>query len=203
MQATLSTARTEMLSLVSLAIVAFVVTNLDDLVVLTAFSGHEQYRFREVLLGQYLGFGLLVAVSLVGGVGAATLFGDEVRLLGVLPVVVGVGWYARARRQTAGESRDQLVDGSNSVARIGLVAGVGLTDGADNVAVYVPLFAILEPGETVVVVGTFLIAAGGWVVFARWLSNRPLLSERLEAYGDVVVPVVLIGLGLVILMAVV
>ncbi|TYL36185.1 cadmium transporter [Natronococcus pandeyae] len=193
-----------MLSLVSIAVIAFIVTNLDDLVVLTAFCGHERYRLREILLGQYLGFGLLVAVSLVGGVGVARLFTEYVRWLGILPIFVGVVWYLRIRGQAErGASSQQVVVGSTSRSRAMVVAGIGFADGGDNIAVYIPLFAAFELDETMLVAGIFLTAAGLWVLFARWLASYPLLAAHLDEYGDLVLPIVLVGLGVVILAGVV
>lgn len=189
-----------MFSLVSIAVIVFLVTNLDDLIVLIAFCGHERYRLREIILGQYLGFGLLVVVSLVGGVGASRFFAEHVRWLGVFPIAVSVFWFLRTRDRSGSDaSRRRLGGESNARSRTGLVAGVGLADGADNIAVYVPLFAVLELMDTVIVIGTFLIAAGTWVLFARWLASRPLLADRLDTYGDVVLPIVLMGLGVLIL----
>jgi cadmium resistance protein CadD (predicted permease) len=193
-----------MLSLVSIAVIAFIVTNLDDLVVLTAFCGHERYRLREILLGQYLGFGLLVAVSLVGGVGVARFFTEYVRWLGILPIFVGVVWYLRIPdRAERGASSQQVVVGSTARSRAMVVAGIGFADGGDNIAVYIPLFAAFELADTMLVAGIFLTAAGLWVLFARWLANHPLLAARLDEYGDLVLSIVLVGLGVVILTGVV
>ncbi|MES3516733.1 MAG: cadmium resistance transporter [Natronomonas sp.] len=189
-----------MLSLVVIAVIAFVATNLDDLAVLTAFCGHERYRFREILLGQYLGFGLLVAVSLVGGVGVARFFTEHVRWLGILPIVVGAVWYLRTRDRTERAASDRpAVAGSASRSRTMVVAGVGVADGGDNIAVYIPLFAALGLDETILVAGIFLVAAGLWVLLARWLGSRQVVAARVEAYGDVVLPLVFVGLGVVIL----
>jgi cadmium resistance protein CadD (predicted permease) len=188
-----------MLTLVLIAVVAFVVTNLDDLVVLTAFCGHERYRLQEILLGQYLGFGTLVGVSVVGGVGAATFLTDHVRWLGLLPITVGVYWYANARRSDGAASSRRPETQSSARTRAGLVAGIGITDGADNLGVYIPLFAAIEPFESTVVIAVFLLAAGVWVLFAHWLARRPLLADRLDEHSDTVVPIVLVSLGVVIL----
>ena len=189
-----------MLSLLAIAVFAFCVTNLDDLVVLTAFNGHERFQFREILLGQYLGFGVLVALSLIGAIGATRYFTEHVRWLGLFPLAVGIIWLLQTKNQFEQEVfTHPLAFESGPNSRAGMIAGIGITDGADNIAVYVPLFAILQPQEVVSVVGIFLIAAGVWVFFARWLSERPFLVDRLHRYGDIVVPVVLMGLGIVIL----
>ncbi len=188
-----------MWSLVLVGVVAFVITNLDDLAVLTAFSGHASYRLREIICGQYVGFGFVVAVSVVGGVTAARLFAPYVRWLGLLPLVVGLIWLARVRyRNNRAVSSAPIAVGSTSWSRTGLVASIGITDGGDNIAVYVPLFAVLTPGETGIIVGIFLVCAGLWVGFAAWLAARPTLAAWLDGYDDLIVPVVLIAIGLVI-----
>ena len=191
---------TQMFSLVALALIAFLITNVDDLVVLTAFCGHQRYRLQEVLLGQYLGFGLLVGVSIVAGVGVARMVESHVRWLGLLPIAVGVLWFLNTRaRWGSARPRYQFGEESTALGRAGVVAGIGLTNGADNIAVYVPLFAILAPGQTMVVSAVFLLAAGLWVLFAQWVSARPPLADRLSEYGDVILPLVLVGLGMAIL----
>jgi cadmium resistance protein CadD (predicted permease) len=187
------------ITVVAVAVVTFVVTNLDDLVVLTAFCSHERYRLREVLLGQYLGFGTLVAASLIAGAAVASLLEDHVRWLGLLPVGVGLLWYANARRGAGGPASNELPIGERPRSRIGVVAGIGIADGGDNVGVYVPLFAAVGTVEAAVVVRTFLVTAGVWVLLARWLAARPTLAGRLEEHGDVAVPAVLVGLGLAVL----
>lgn len=189
-----------MLSLLVIAVIAFCVTNIDDLVVLTAFCGHERYRLREILMGQYLGFGLLVIVSLIGAIGATRYFTEYVRWLGLFPLAVGIVWLLQnGIRSDRNELNHPLGIASGPRSRAGLVASIGITDGADNIAVYVPLFTILPSHEVATVVGIFLIAAGMWVLFARWLAGRPFLVDRLNTYGDLVVPIVLVGLGVIIL----
>lgn len=187
-----------MWTLVGIAIITFVITNLDDLVVLTSFAGHEQFDRWDVLLGQYTGFSILLLASLLGGLTATTLVDDYVQWLGILPIFVGLIWMIRMNRN-ARAWNDPDANGS----RIGAVAGVGVANGADNIAVYVPLFAVLGGTETGIVVLVFLVAAGGLILVADWLSDRPVLADRLETHGDRLVPAVLIALGGAILVGLV
>lgn len=189
-----------MFTLLSLFVVAFIVTSLDDLVFLTAFCGYERYRFREVLVGQYVGFGVLLAVSLVGGTMVGRLFSDYARWLGLFPIVVGVAWFLRSRTHSIGTGTDhQASSNSTSWSRAGLVSGVAITDGSNNLAVYIPLFAVLEPGQTVFGVGILLSAVGIWVLIARWLADRPVLATRFEEYGSRLVSFVLVVIGVLVL----
>ena len=54
-----------MLATLAVSAVAFVSTNVDDIFVLLGFFADPAFRARHVVLGQYLGIGALVAVSLV------------------------------------------------------------------------------------------------------------------------------------------
>ena len=62
--------------------VAFSATNIDDIVFLTIFFSQTPERWR-VVLGQYLGFTVLVLVSLIGFFGGQILPHQWLRLFGV------------------------------------------------------------------------------------------------------------------------
>ena len=52
-----------MLSSAVLAVVLFVFTDIDDVFLLMAYFADPRYRARDIVIGQYLGIGTLVAVS--------------------------------------------------------------------------------------------------------------------------------------------
>jgi cadmium resistance protein CadD (predicted permease) len=56
----------DFLSLIGLGIAAFAATNIDYIFVLMMFFSALSIPPRNVVLGQYLGIGLLVAISAVG-----------------------------------------------------------------------------------------------------------------------------------------
>src|SRR5690348_10874916 len=58
------------------AVVLFAVTNIDDIVVLSVFFGraaHVDGSTRRIVVGQYLGFVMILAASLAGAFGAGQL----------------------------------------------------------------------------------------------------------------------------------
>ena|SRR5205823_5134958 len=69
--------------------VAFSATNIDDIVFLTIFFSQTPERWR-VVLGQYLGFTVLVLVSLIGFFGGQILPHQWLRLFGVAPIAIGI-----------------------------------------------------------------------------------------------------------------
>jgi len=51
---------------VGASIWAFVATNVDDLLFLMIFFANRRFPVSQIVLGQYIGMGLLIAVSLLG-----------------------------------------------------------------------------------------------------------------------------------------
>lgn len=54
------------LSVLGRAIVAFAATNIDDIFVLTLFFAQKNLKRWHIVVGQYLGIGGLISISLVG-----------------------------------------------------------------------------------------------------------------------------------------
>lgn len=55
----------ELLSTIFVAVMAFVATNLDDLILLTAFFANNDYNNPSVVLGQYLGVSLIMMICVL------------------------------------------------------------------------------------------------------------------------------------------
>jgi cadmium resistance protein CadD (predicted permease) len=177
----------------------FVVTNVDDMVMLTVFFGRAAGRRSavwRVVAGQYLGFGAIVAVSVLGAVGATLLPDGAVPYLGLLPVVLGIraGWLAWRSRH----DRDQDVDRDDG-AGVVHVAVVTFANGGDNIGVYVPVFAVAGIGSMVGYVAVFLVGVAIWCAAGCYLAGRPAIATAMSRWGHIILPVVLIGIGLWIL----
>ncbi len=185
---------------VARAVGIFVVTNLDDLVVLSLFFGRAAPtpgRWRQVVAGQYLGIAAIVALALVGALGATLLPDGWSAYLGLVPLVLGIREAVRALRA----DRDGPDAGTVGAAApsVLFVASVTLANGGDNVAVYVPLLATTGTGAAVVAAVTFVVMTGLWCALAAWIATRPPVARTLERWGDVLLPAVLIALGVTIL----
>ena len=80
-----------MLATIFAADALFVVTNLDDIVLLTVLhAGADRAGRRSILAGQALGVAILTALSILGARGAALIPERYIGLLGVLPILLGV-----------------------------------------------------------------------------------------------------------------
>ena len=179
------------------AAVAFVLTNVDDLVLLTALflarPPGRPGRTREVVLGQYVGFGAVLAVSVVVAAGLADVPGAWVGLLGLVPLGLGVRGLVRAAR---GAPVAEVVPRADGVGRVALLTVAG---GGDNVAVYVPLLHALGASDGAVTVVVFLVMVGAWCVLAAFVARRPGVTALMDSAGRWLVPVVYVALGVWIL----
>lgn len=189
-------------SLVGLGIVMFVSTDIDDLFLLAAFFADPRLRPRNVVAGQFLGIGALVAASAAAALAAVAVPEGWTALLGIVPLALGVRGLLElrggdddadeehARAEAAAERRT----GSQTLA----VAGVTIASGGDNLGVYIPLFAS-EPAAIPVFAAIFAVMTALWCWVGYRLVNHPRLGAVLRRYGRVALPFVLIALGLVIL----
>lgn len=154
-----------------------------------AWFAAGRYRARDIVLGQYAGIGALFAASLAASLLALAIPAGYLRWLGLVPVALGVAMLLRKARA------EQTPSASGLLA----VTAVTIANGADNVAVYVPLFATRSAGAVAVMAAVFAIALALWCLGARWLVRHPAAGAPLRRWGPRLVPWLLVALGLWIL----
>jgi len=194
------------IGLVGQAIVLFAATNVDDMVMLSLFFGLAVGRrgIIRVVVGQYLGFAAILLVSVVGALGAGLLPATAIPYLGLLPLLLGLraAWMAWRGRGDPPEQDDAIggpAVGSDLGPGVIAVAAVTLSNGGDNIGAYVPVFAETGVGGLITYVTVFLVLVVVWCAAAYYVASRPMLARALSRWGHVLLPVVLIGIGLVIL----
>jgi cadmium resistance protein CadD (predicted permease) len=176
----------------------FAGTNVDDLVVLTVLflSARASGRPRpwQIWAGQYAGIAVLVAVSVLAALGLGLVPDRWVPLLGLVPVALGVRGLIGAVRRSPGDDEAPAVAG-NAVA----VAGVTIANGADNIAVYTPVFRTIGPAGSVLTIAVFAVLVAVWCLASSWLGSHRRVIALVERYGHWLVPLVFIAIGAVIL----
>jgi cadmium resistance protein CadD (predicted permease) len=126
------------------AVALFAATNIDDLVVLALLSASSRAsgrpRRREIWAGQYLGFAVLVGLSLAAGRGLSLVPARWLWLLALIPLAVGVVTLAAAIRPARSNehSSPELADrprlpGASSVRGVPGVPGVPRVPGLSTV----------------------------------------------------------------------
>lgn len=189
------------------AIATFTVTNLDDIMILTLFFAQVNVLFhpRQIVIGQYLGFILLILTSLLGFFGNFLIPTDLLKFLGVIPVILGITYLLKEEEEEEEDKENIIInqDNPNWLTRILSpqtygVAAVTIANGSDNISVYLPLFASSTLQGLVITIITFLILVAVWCFIAYKLTNVGSIDRILNNYGNTLVPCVLIGLGVYI-----
>ena len=178
------------------AALSFAATNLDDILLLMLlFSAAKSAAHRRrIALGQFLGIGILTAAALLGGVGLSLLPDAVLRLLGLVPMYLGVRMLLQRRDADAPAA---IPAGAGSALSVALLT---VANGGDNLGVYLPLFAGYTLAQSLLTVVIFGALTGLWCLLAQGLISLPGLGETLRRRGSVLVPWVLILLGLYILL---
>jgi cadmium resistance protein CadD (predicted permease) len=193
----------DLLATLGVAVVVFVSTNLDEILLLAVFFADPRMRARSVVVGQFLGIGALVAASAVAAWASLAVPEGYPALLGVVPLALGLrGAWALRRGDDdddddelqAAEARAERRTHSQALA----VAAVTIANGGDNLGAYIPLFA-RAPRLVPFYALAFAALTALWCLAALRLVRHPAVGATLRRYGHVALPVVLIVLGVWIL----
>lgn len=187
--------------LIGQAVGLFAVTNIDDIVILALFFGQAVGRAGalRVIAGQYLGFTALLIAAVVGALGAGLLPEAAIPYLGLLPLLLGLRGATSAWRERNGDDRAEGPELRAAGPGMFAVAAVTVANGADNLGVYVPVFANSGTGALLSYVAVFLLLVAVWCAVGFTVANRPIVARALSRWGHIVLPITLIAVGLVIL----
>ena len=179
-----------LLAVLAASLTTFAATNIDDFFILTLFFA-RRVPTRRIVAGQYLGFAAIILVSLIGVWAALAIPHRWIRLLGVLPLAIGIKELFQTRRNGPKKSSST----NYSLISIALVT---LSNGADNVGVYVPFFLVSRAYLWVILI-TYAVLIAVWCFVGRWLGNHSVILRSVDRLGHCVVPFVFIGLGIYVL----
>ncbi|MCT1602816.1 MULTISPECIES: cadmium resistance transporter [Kocuria] len=190
------------LSSVLQAIGLFLVTNIDDIIVLSLFFARgagQRGTTARILIGQYLGFAGILGAAVLVSLGAGAFLPPEViPYFGLIPLGLGL-WAAWNAWRGGDDDDDAKIEGKN--VAVWTVAGVTFANGGDNIGVYVPVFLSVGPGAVVAYCIVFLLLVAVLVGLAKFVATRRPIAEVLERWEHILFPIVLIGLGVFILVS--
>ncbi|AEI10786.1 MULTISPECIES: cadmium resistance transporter [Cellulomonas] len=181
------------------AVGLFLVTNIDDIIVLSLFFARgagAPGTTAKIIAGQYIGFGGILIASVLVALGAsAFLPEDAIPYFGLIPLILGLhaAWQAWRNRD------DDDDDDPGKAVAVWTVAAVTFANGGDNIGVYVPIFLTVGLAAIAAYAVVFLALVAVLVLAARYVATRRPIAEVLERWEHVLFPLVLIGLGIVIL----
>jgi cadmium resistance protein CadD (predicted permease) len=174
---------------------AFVGTNIDNGLIVTAMvATAPEKRARRIAAGQALGFVLLVVVAAATAVALFEFSTRTIGLLGLVPLALGLrGLLARRRGQGPARGRGQAGGGFFTAILVTFGAG------ADNLAVYIPLFKVGGITRLGVTAAVFVAGEAVLTLLILRAGAHPRLRDAAARIGAVATPVLYCAIGLLVL----
>ncbi|MFM8912778.1 MAG: cadmium resistance transporter, partial [Flammeovirgaceae bacterium] len=177
------------------SILTFVSTNIDDIFILIILFANQKIGNKTLVWGQLTGILALVAISL-GASEVGMLVGKEyVGWLGLIPIYLGVGAGWSLFKKHTDEQPNTLDSETNVRNQLLAVAGVTIANGGDNIGVYTPLFASISWASKFAMMVIFVAMTFVWCALAKYLVTHRYIANKIDRYGHLVMPFVLILLG--------
>ncbi|MFH7029407.1 MAG: cadmium resistance transporter [Heteroscytonema crispum UTEX LB 1556] len=198
----------ELITAIPTGITAFIATNLDDLVILSLWFSqiNNTFRSRHIVIGQFLGFSVLVIASLTGFFGGLILPRHWIGLLGLAPIAIGLSSWLNQESDDSEEGTEELKQSETSPFSSFLspqtysVAAITVANGSDNISIYMPLFANSNLMRLLIILTIFFLLVGVWCYASYKLISQSNIADVLNRYGSNLVPFVLVGLGVYIIL---
>jgi cadmium resistance protein CadD (predicted permease) len=198
---------------VGVGIAAFVSTNIDDLLILMAFFATPRFPPFQIVLGQYIGMGSLIAVSLIGLLIALVVPRNLIGLIGLFPIAIGIKELLELHKKSNdddnnnkdNEEEEQLakqhLQRSKKIAYLPFLTVAAVTfSGGEEIGIYTSLFATNnEVSQIIMLVSVVMVLTGFWCGLANYFVNYSFLADRFHHIATRLLPFVLIGLGIYIL----
>ena len=192
-----------MLQIIFSAIAVYISTSIDYLfILLIIFSqAYTQKGLRQIYFGQYLGTGILVAISLFAAYVLNFIPQDwMIGLLGLIPIYLGIRVAMGGEEEEAEKEVVEKLESRGSNRLFWTVALITIASGGDNLGIYIPYFTSLSVSEIVIAIVVFALSIAVLCYISYRLAKISFVSETLEKYERIIVPIVFIGLGIFIML---
>ena len=187
-----------MLGTIIAGVVTYWSTDIDLLIILMLFFAKikDKKGVRDIYIGQFLGSGLLILVSLFFAV--ILHYVPDKRLLGFLGIIpVFLGIKALILGDSDGEkmANEKLKDTNQNNLIKTLIFITIVSCGADNVGLFVPYFISLALPKLLITLIVFLIMIFLLVFIAQKSVSIPTVGTVLEKYSRWFIGIVYIFIG--------
>jgi cadmium resistance protein CadD (predicted permease) len=189
-------------SLFGIGITAFIASNIDDTFILMLLFSSFRFQTRHIVIGQFIGIGVLIIISALGALIALVLPPFFIALMGLIPIAIGIKRLLEFYEKTQSNNNNKTIQDKKCQSLIPFlsVCGITIANGGDDVGVFTPLFAKYNTlSEVTTLVAIFMGLTVVWCAFTYYLVNHPVIATRIKRIGDITTPFVLIGLGFYIL----
>lgn len=187
---------------IATACATFALTNIDDIFVLVTFFAEattsDSLTPWKVTLGQFLGFTVIMVISMIGFAVALVLPAAPIGFLGLLPILLGL-WNFFGLFAPSKEEEDKPPTRLKGVRSILKVALVTLMNGGDNIGTYIPLFSQTKGAEIVIYVVVYYTLLGVWCLTAWLIMRQRHILKLAQKYVEYLLPFLYMGLGVFII----
>ncbi len=187
---------------IAIGVGAFLASNIDDLLILMAFFANKYFPITHVIVGQYVGMGSLIAVSLLGSLVALVVPPNLIGLVGLFPIAIGIKELLELQKKSnRKELVEQQISKSRWIAVLPFITVATVTfSGGEEIGIYASIFATNnEVSEMVTIIAVSMALTAFWCGIANYLVNHSFLADRFRAISTKVLPFILIGLGIYVL----
>jgi cadmium resistance transport/sequestration family protein len=184
------------------AIAVYISTSIDYLfILLIIFSqSHTKKVSSHFFWGQYLGTGILVAVSLFAAYVLNFIPQDWIiGLLGLIPIFLGIRVAFVGEEEEEEEEVVEKLESRGTNRLFWTVALITIASGGDNLGIYIPYFTSLVFSEIIIALIVFAISVAVLCYISYKLAKISFVSETLEKYERIIVPIMFIALGIFIM----
>ena len=193
----------------SVAVTAFIATNLDDMFILMSFFARNEFSKVSVVLGQYIGIFMLILISMLAYFFKFIIPPSYIAILGIFPIAIGLNHLLNLKKNSSNgfsnkinyTNKNALSHDNSSISKVNIlkVATVTFSNGGDNIGVYAPLFASLTISQIFLTSTTFFVMVGIWCVISYIMVINKIIGYKLQEYGHIILPFVLITIGIGVL----
>lgn len=184
------------------ALAVYISTSIDYLFILMIIfsQAHTKKGLQHIYWGQYLGTGILVAVSLLIAYVLNYIPQDWiVGFLGLIPIFLGIRIAIKREEEAEEEEVLEKVESKGANRLFWTVALITIASGGDNLGIYIPYFTSLSISEILMALVIFAVSIPLLCYISYRLAKISFVSETLEKYERIIVPIVFIGLGIFIM----
>ena len=196
-------------SLIGVGVAAFIATNVDDLFILVFFfAAVPRFPTSQIVLGQYVGMGSLITVSLLSSLISLIIPKNFLGLIGFFSIAIGIKELLELRKKNYSKDKSNQKQkilnkqqSHNKIKYLPFLTVAAVTfSGAEEIGVYTSLFATNNSvGDIILLVSVVMVLTAFWCFLAYYLASRSFLAEQIRHIGTWVLPFLLIGLGIYIL----
>ncbi|KAH7006563.1 cadmium resistance transporter [Fusarium venenatum] len=179
----------------------FAITNIDDIFILVTFFAESSSPSNtltplKITIGQYVGFTVIMVISMIGFGASLALPSEPIGFLGLLPGLLGI--YKLLELLIPYEEEDEAPSFS-STRNVIKVATITVINGGDNIGTYIPLFSQTKGAEIAVYVVTYYILLGVLCLVGYLVMKQKQLLRVAEKYAHLVIPFLYMGICIFII----